>query len=80
MEEKLSTHQSLSRESRALDRLGSSVSPVGQPRRKNLGEDGRWLTKEGSTKSSLGIEFFMEGNSIHHGETLELQALCGREK
>jgi hypothetical protein len=45
-----------------------------------LGEDGRGLTKEGSTKSPLGIEFSTEGNSNHHGKTSELSILHGRER
>jgi hypothetical protein len=36
------------------------VSPVGQPQRKDLGEDWRGLAKEGSTKSPLEIEISMK--------------------
>jgi hypothetical protein len=40
---------------------------IGHPRRKSLGEDGRGLTKEESTKSPLGTNISTEENSNHHG-------------
>jgi hypothetical protein len=51
---------------RTQDWLEGSVSPEGQPLWKNLGEDERKLTKEGSTKSPSKIEFSMEENSNRH--------------
>jgi hypothetical protein len=66
---------SLSRELRTREWFRSSVSLVGHPRRKNLREDGRGLTKEGSTKSPLGIEFSTKGNSNSHGGDLVKVAL-----
>jgi hypothetical protein len=39
-----------------------------------LGEDGRGLTKEESTKSPLGIEISMEDNSNRHGGGLGIKS------
>jgi hypothetical protein len=60
IEREPSTMQSISREPRTPDQFGGSISSIGQPWRKNLGEDGRELTKEGSTKSPLEIEISRE--------------------
>jgi hypothetical protein len=70
IEEEASTSQSLSRDPKARDRFRDSVSPVGYPRRKTLGEDGRGLSKEGSTKSPREIEISTKENSNHHEEDL----------
>jgi hypothetical protein len=68
VEEEPSTSQSLSRELKARDQFRDSVSPVGYPRRKTLGEGGRGLTKERSTKSPLGIKISIENSNCHGGD------------
>jgi hypothetical protein len=70
VEEEPSTMQSLSREPKTRDRFRSSVSSVGYSRRKSLEEDGRGLTKEGSTKFPYGIKISTENNSNLHGGDL----------
>jgi hypothetical protein len=73
--------QSLTREPRARDQFRSSVSPVGYLRRKNLREDGRGLTKEGSTKIPTWNWDFHEGKpQIAMERTLEPRVLRGRER
>jgi hypothetical protein len=80
IEEEPSISQSVSREPKARDRFRNSVSLVGYPRRKMLGEDGRGLTKEGSTKSPLGIEISHRRTQIAMEKALEPSVLHGRER
>jgi hypothetical protein len=55
-----STHQSLTRESRTLDRIVASVSPREKERRKPLEEMGKALTTIQPPNPYLEIEFSME--------------------
>jgi hypothetical protein len=70
IEEEPFTSQSLSREPKTRDQFRNLVSLVGYPLRKTLGENGRGLSMEGSTKSPPGIKISMEENSNLHGGDL----------